>query len=201
MAPATYPDFYHDSLTSDSIRLLRLLPSNDENTPIKCELFHYPLHDKGTRTQPYEALSYVWGSPAETQPIFIRAQNSQNEQIVHITVNLHEALLRLRTHYLDRILWVDAVCINQENTQEKEQQIQLMAKTYGLANRVVVWLGESADDSDQALRELRHAGGHSPENISDSESLHHALITLLDRPWFRRIWVTSWLPCDYLKTH
>jgi hypothetical protein len=52
---------------------------------------------------------------------------------------------------------VDAVCINQTNGTEKEQQILLMAKIYGQANRVIVWLGEAAHNSDQALEDIRVA--------------------------------------------
>jgi hypothetical protein len=75
-----------------------------------------------------------------------------------VTVNLHEALSHLRDRSIERIIWVDAVCINQNDGEEKGQQIQLMAKIYGQASRVLVWLGEAADNSDQALEEIRLAG-------------------------------------------
>jgi hypothetical protein len=83
-------------------------------------------------------------------------------------------------------MWVDAVCIDQENDQEKEHQIQLMAKIYGQASRVIVWLGEAADDSDQAVRV---AGGKKPTNSLNNKTIQHAVLALLQRPWFRRIWV------------
>ena len=166
----------------DSIRLLRLIPNKDETAAIKCKLFNYSLgQDKGPHL--YEALSYVWGNSNETVSISI------DGHALPITQSLHAALLRLRDRSFERIIWVDAICINQENEQEKEQQIQFMEKIYGQANRVVVWLGEAADDSDRALEEIRTAGGKKSPNSSNNETIQQAVLALLQRPWFRRIWV------------
>jgi hypothetical protein len=127
----------------------------------------------GKTNHPYDALSYVWGKPDETRPIVV------DEHVLHVTVNLHDALSHLRYRSIERIIWVDAVCINQNDTKEKEQQIQFMAKIYGQANRVVVWLGRAANCSDQALEEIRINKG----------MVQQAVLALLRRPWFRRIWV------------
>jgi heterokaryon incompatibility protein (HET) len=66
-----------------------------------------------------------------------------------------------------------------------------MAKIYGQANCVVAWLGKAADDSDRALEEIRVAGGKKATDFSNNETIHdqQAVFTLLQRPWFRRIWV------------
>jgi hypothetical protein len=66
-----------------------------------------------------------------------------------------------------------------------------MAKIYGRANRVVVWLGEAADDSDLAFEEIRVAGGKKSKSTNplDCGSIQQAVLALLQRPWFRRIWV------------
>jgi hypothetical protein len=168
----------------DSIRLLRLMPHEDETADIQCELFEYsPQNSCGNHL--YEALSYVWGNPDETLPIFI------HEHGFNVTVNLRAALLRLRNHSIERILWVDAICIDQANWEEKGHQIQSMAKIYGQANRVVVWLGEAADDSDLAFEEIRVAGGKKSKSTNplDCGSIQQAVLALLQRPWFRRIWV------------
>ena len=61
-----------------------------------------------------------------------------------VTASLHAALLRLRNRSIERIIWVDAVCINQQDLKEREQQVHSMAKIYGKAKRVIVWLGEAA---------------------------------------------------------
>jgi hypothetical protein len=179
--------YHYSPLSSvhDSIRLLRLKPHEDETADIQCELFEYSQGNSCKETHPYDALSYVWGNPDEKLPIFIHGHSFD------VTVNLRAALSHLRNHSLERILWVDAICIRQEDEEEKEKQIQSMAKIYGQANRVVVWLGEAADDSDLALEEIRirAAGDNKSKNSLDSGRTQQAVLALLQRPWFRRIWV------------
>ncbi|KAK6613565.1 het domain protein [Botrytis cinerea] len=106
----------------------------------------------------YEALSYVWGS-FDDPPHFIYI----NGNSLSITANLHAALRRLRNHNLERVIWVDALCINQQDDQEKGLQIQLMARIYGQANRVIVYFGEAADDSDMAFESIRAAADDENE--------------------------------------
>jgi len=164
---------------NDNIRLLRLLPNKNRTAIIECQLFNYSLEpDKCTHL--YEALSYVWGDPNETLPIFV------DGHVLHITVSLHAALLRLRDHSLERIIWIDALCIDQANEKEKEHQIQSMARIYGQANRVIVWLGEEKDNSDQALEIIRSAAEDGSTNVLDNSEVVPALF---QRPWFKRIWV------------
>jgi hypothetical protein len=171
------------------IRLLRLMPHKDGTAPVQCQLFDYSLQESGKRTHPYDALSYVWGGSDKLQSISVGEHGLQYD--LPVTEKLHEALSRLRYRSIERIIWVDAVCINQENEQEKGQQIQFMAKIYAQANRVVVWLGEAADNSDRAIEEIRVAGGKESTNSSNNEMIQQAIIALLDRPWFRRIWVSE----------
>jgi 6-pyruvoyl-tetrahydropterin synthase len=135
------------------------------------------------RTHLYEALSYVWGNPEKKPRIFMHGHSFE------VTVNLRTALLRLRNHSTERVLWVNAICIDQANQKEKEHQIQSMAKIYSQANCVIVWLGEAADDSDQALEEIRITGGKISTHSSKKEVIEKAVLALLQRPWFRRIWV------------
>jgi hypothetical protein len=168
----------------DKIRLLRLLPHEDEDAPLQCQLFNYTLQDSGRRMHPYDALSYVWGDSAIPKSISI------DKHKLPVTVNLHGALSRLRYRSIERVLWVDAVCVNQNNASEKEQQIRSMAKIYALASRVVVWLGDAAEDSDQALEEIRLVGGlKKSSNSSSPKMASQAVLALLRRRWFRRIWV------------
>jgi hypothetical protein len=169
----------------DSIRLIRLMPHKDETAPIRCELFEYSLQESRKGTHLYEALSYVWGSPETPKSISVNKHN------LPVTANFHGALSRLRDRSFERIIWVDFVCINQEDEKEKERQIQSMAKIYGQANRVIVYLGEAADDSDQSLEDIRVAAEDESPTSSKSEKSQKAILKLLEQPWFRRIWV-SW---------
>ena len=173
----------------DSIRLIRLMPNKDDSAEIQIELFECPLQiSRGNHL--YEALSYVWGNPDEKLPIFIYGCRFD------VTVNLHVALLHLRNHFVERILWVDAICIDQKNLEEKKYQVQSMAKIYCQASRVVVWLGEAADGSDLALEEMRLAGGRISTHPSNEEAVEKSVLALLQRPWFRRIWVREQISDD-----
>jgi heterokaryon incompatibility protein (HET) len=179
---ASIPYHYPSLSPGDgSIRLLRLMPNRDETAVIECQLFNYTL-ELGKGTHLYEALSYVWGNLDETVPILI------GKHCFKVTKNLHAALLRLRNHSIERIVWIDAVCINQADDQEKSHQIQYMAKIYDQASRVIVWLGEGTDDSDQAFKDIHNAAG---DEVTDSleETNQEAILKVLERPWFRRIWV------------
>jgi hypothetical protein len=173
------------SLGPDSIRLLRLMPHENEKADIECELFEYSLKDSGKRNHLYEALSYAWGGSDKPLFIFIK------EHKLPVTVNLHTALSRLRDRSLTRIIWVDAVSIDQENLKERGDQVQFMAKIYSKANRVIVWLGEMADNSDNALEGIRVAAQQESTNSLNDKTLQQAILALLQRPWFRRIWVSE----------
>ncbi|KAF7620667.1 hypothetical protein AFLA_005969 [Aspergillus flavus NRRL3357] len=171
----------------ETIRMLRLLPSEDNTAQIQCQLVNYTLPTPGTEDYPYEALSYVWGSENTPQYIIIDGQT------LSVTENLYTALLYLRERQLERLLWIDAICINQGDEDEKAQQIQFMPMIYGQASQVIVWLGETADQSDKALETIRLAADDEPSEDKPTdiqqEMNHTAIVRLLERPWFRRIWV------------
>lgn len=170
------------SSADNSIRLLRLMPNGDQNAEIQCELFQYSLQDS-CEVHLYEALSYVWGDPSKKSPVFIHGHRFD------ATVNLHAALSRLRNHSLERTLWIDAICIDQQNTAEKEHQIRFMAMIYVRAYRVVVWLGEASEGSDFVFGEMRRAEGKISASGEKASKIDSAGVALLKRPWFQRIWV------------
>lgn len=180
--------YYYSSLLpgADNIRLLRLLPranESTESTGLQCELFEYSLQDQGKRTHLYEALSYTWGGEEKPCSITIK------EQKLDITTNLYAALLRLRDRSLERIIWIDAICINQKNLEEQGQQVQLMAMIYSKAHRVLVWLGETADDVEGALESIQGAANEESTEYLNKNVNQKLISKLLLRPWFQRIWV------------
>jgi hypothetical protein len=175
---------------SDSIRLLRLLPSEDEAAPLHCELCNYSLLRPTLRTHIYEALSYVWGDPNQTLPIRVGKNQFQ------VTLNLHAALSRLRDHSFERIIWVDAICIDQSNNEERRQQVQLMAKIYSNAYCVIVWLGEQVVEVEGAFEIIRRAADNELAKELKEELNREAVINLLRNPWFQRIWVRKFF-LDY----
>ncbi|KAK3290286.1 ankyrin repeat-containing domain protein [Chaetomium fimeti] len=172
-----------------NIRLLRLMPHQNREAPLQCQLFEYPLRKARRGVHLYETLSYVWGSEENLKHVYIRS-GDKNQRLL-VTPNLHAALSHLRDELLERILWIDAICINQKDKVEKGLQVQFMAEIYANANRVIVWLGEAASDSDQAFEALRQAAREGSTQHYIDEPTEQAIFTLLERPWFRRIWVVQ----------
>jgi hypothetical protein len=112
------------------IRLLELYPGHT-NDDIDCTLHQTKLED----APKYEAISYAWGDPANKLNMLC------DGKILLVTPNLKNALHRLRLKDESRILWADAICINQNDVVEKGSQVKLMTRIYGNATRVCIWLG------------------------------------------------------------
>lgn len=178
MVPFNYSEL---QLGPNTTRLVRLLPSEKDDTPIRCELITYILPESTGRKHLYEALSYVWGSQCETHTITVNGCD------LHVTRNLYTALVHLRDNQLERILWIDAICINQEDDDEKSEQIPLMRSIYAQADRVVVWLGEAMRDGDDALKIIQRLAGES--SLWRQGSFDPCCLRLLRRDWFQRTWV------------
>ncbi|KAF2184043.1 hypothetical protein K469DRAFT_739522 [Zopfia rhizophila CBS 207.26] len=140
---------------ADSIRLLRLLPNDDENAMIECQLFDYFLPNSDTGTHLYEALSYVWGSPHKNH-----------------SITLDNSLSRLRNRYIKRVVWIDAICINQEDLKERGYQIQCMARIFGKA---------------ESFEEIGLAADNNLATPSNTTELRNNVLRLVKRPWFRHI--------------
>ncbi|CAH0050705.1 unnamed protein product [Clonostachys solani] len=132
MAEMREQALYGDLDTSvPEIRLLALLPSPQPNAPLVGQLQVVSLHSP----PPYESLSYAWGAPEFTEPIVI------NEQTRFVTPNLDSALRALRHEEIPRLLWIDAICINQRSPQERGHQVTLMRTIYSQCERDLLWLG------------------------------------------------------------
>ncbi|KAM0541752.1 hypothetical protein ACHAPJ_013109 [Fusarium lateritium] len=124
-----------------STRLFILLPAEFEDS-IEGNLLAVNLDD----SPHYEALSYVWGDAGHALTVTIAGQ------LVVVTDNLHAALRRLRYRDRERVLWVDALCINQSDVKEKGQQIDLMGRIYKGSLQCLVWLGEISTGNHERLR-------------------------------------------------
>ena len=116
--PLAYPD---------SIGLLKLNPGESFD-PIVCVLRSARLDESPS----YEAISYVWGDHN------IKRRITCSFQRLDITVKLHDILRRLRDPEKPRMLWADAVCINQTDLDERGQQVGIMGSIYAQATRVMI---------------------------------------------------------------
>lgn len=124
--PPTMSQGIYRSLSDGQIRLIRLLPGRSDEE-IKCRLETYylgtPIDPGKLGCPPYETLSYVWGDPSDTRKILV------DKEYVAITKNLFNALRVLRKVNGHRMIWADALCIDQANGREKAKQVAFMGKS------------------------------------------------------------------------
>ena len=129
-----------------SFRLLQLLPSSSLSTTLECTLLEVALEESLIPgSGDYEAVSYVWGPSQD------RVDMNCDGEMISVTRNCDEVLRSLRGARTSRLLWIDAICINQNNIAERNQQVQIMGLIYRCARRVLVWLGSGTPSSDSAL--------------------------------------------------
>ncbi|OAL48315.1 HET-domain-containing protein [Pyrenochaeta sp. DS3sAY3a] len=114
---------------------------NPKLDTLSCHIFWTPLY----AAEPFKALSYTWGTGGFTQPIHV------NGKELFITESLESALRHLRHPSEPVTLWIDQICIDQKNYQEKTEQVGSMGHIYSAAEEVLVWLGPAADDSDKFM--------------------------------------------------
>lgn len=159
--------------------------------PISGELVHAYLDAKPAPE--YEAVSYVWGDPAsEKSNILIDGHR------ISILPNLASALLHLRLPDKPRRLWIDSLCINQNDVHERNIQVAAMRNIFTSASNVVIWLGPSTPNSALGLQILSYLA----DTAADLENrplwatrspklLQDGLRDIMAREWFWRIWVVQ----------
>jgi Heterokaryon incompatibility protein (HET) len=167
------------------IRFIVLHPGHF-SSPIEVNVLHMPL----PHNLPFEALSYTWGDHSTLRKIAVRGRK---RCFLHITENLESALQHLRYPDKKRLLWIDALCINQGDRDERSSQVMRMGEIYSRARNVCIWLGEATDRSDEALDfvyQVSHLG-KLDKLIKDPGVVNEwrALAALMRRPWFSRRWV------------
>ncbi|KEY70831.1 hypothetical protein S7711_08531 [Stachybotrys chartarum IBT 7711] len=152
------------NVDNPSIRLFVLLPDSNQDSPLQGRLQTVSL----VSPPAYEALSYAWGHPENTQPVSI------NGQTVLVTPNLATALRHLRLDNEPRVLWIDALSINQASLTERAHQVTLMAQIYSQCVRDILWLGPVADSENRGRsfqEETLVKGLEMIKNIADRNLL------------------------------
>jgi hypothetical protein len=203
-------------LDIDEIRILELKRGNFED-PLNGSLvvanidFAYPVVNRFKRAtnhaislseiKPvwYTALSYTWGAP-----IFDAQFRFANDTFINITSSLASALKHLRSHTDSIFLWIDQICINQNDVLEKQKQIPLMGLIYSHATNTVIWLGDEGGDDPQLafdiLQEVhaKLAWFDGEIKSDDFERLRLPALAapewaevnrISSRSWFERLWV------------
>ncbi|KAI0914902.1 heterokaryon incompatibility protein-domain-containing protein [Ustulina deusta] len=196
--------------SSDEIRLLTLDPGLDDDE-ISCTLNHYNL----TNNPKYEALSYTWGDTTNEGRITVDGRPFV------VSANLETALRYLRYPVPSsvpgteipppnnepcgkRTIWIDAICVDQENSKERSQQIRKMDKIFGSALKVLAWLGSARDESDSAMDFVKRiANGLGLFGVDGEplipENTWIALQKLWARPYWERVWIIQELAAAMAK--
>ncbi|KAI1758563.1 HET-domain-containing protein [Hypoxylon sp. FL1150] len=186
------------------IRLVTIRPGTWSDI-IACEVHVASMDDSPS----YEALSYVWGDANKRRPISVDGQHFE------VAENLYLALRRLRRAASPRVMWIDAICINQKDDKEKSTQVGMMGRIYSNCQKAVLWLGEDPKSlrfprlsspprsltARRAFKMLRILG--QDKHINELPCFvakkghpcfrHHfeCLATLTHLPWWTRIWVVQ----------
>lgn len=149
--------FHHRRLSSPrSIRLLTLFPSLEFQANLEIALTEVGLDSISKNKNSYEAVSYCWGLRFGTEPILC------DDKLLLVTPNCESALRHLRLKDKTRTLWVDAVCIDQENgtssVTERNAQVTLMGDIYRKAARTLCWFGKGHDFTGELMAHLERIG-------------------------------------------
>lgn len=175
------PTDIHDAYTqaplpldSQAFRLVELQPCGPTDF-IKCRLRSYPLH----KSPPYIALSYRWGRNKRHDDIEL------NGMLFPVGRSLWTFLNRMRLRGQFGLFWIDAICIQQSSTDERNHQVQAMGHIYRNAESVSVWLGETnkGSQSDTAMRLMaKYCRFRSPEQVG-------LLSAFCENEYWTRIWI------------
>ena len=151
----------------------------------------------------YRAISYVWGDLTAVSQI--TCTDGGYLELTSSAVDILNAMVdNPDTDYL----WIDQICINQEDIEEKANQVRMMGDIFASANGVLAWLGPRTEDSDKAIRfidilccafrELEtHKVAVTTDSLCQMSDCEHpspmwtALRNLLKRPWFERLWIVQ----------
>ncbi|KAI1447756.1 heterokaryon incompatibility protein-domain-containing protein [Annulohypoxylon stygium] len=189
-----------NTLHDDEIRVLQILP-DDVTALIKCELRVASL----STISEYETVSYVWGDFTDLVDIELDGRK------VGVTKNLHVLLHRLRRKSETRSVWIDQLCINQKDNEERSIQVRLMRQIYSTCSRGLIWFGElhenvTLEDAAIVVDFFTYIGallrtgseeGHPQAKFASSEALSKRFLTALrsisyyECPWWLRIWTVQ----------
>jgi hypothetical protein len=178
---------YSNLKDTDEIRLLYLEPKTIGEI-INCALKHARL----SSLPKYEALSYMWGPKDVRTEHSISIDNSN----FYVRENLWLALKHLRLETEIRVLWIDAICINQHETQERNHQVSQMGIVFKQAAMVIIWLGDADDASTLAFRFISPSEGYAYIIQTDDPAMslegNHKLKvieTIFLKDYWRRLWI------------
>ncbi|OCK83360.1 hypothetical protein K432DRAFT_390491 [Lepidopterella palustris CBS 459.81] len=178
----------YDALDAGEFRIFELHPSTQPEEPLVGSLHHVDLHEPRSITA-FEALSYAWGTFEGMKPVYI------DGRIHRIRNALHDALSAIRLTGTSLYLFVDAICINMHDLDELSTQVTLIKDIFQEADNVIIWLGESQEDTPAVFKSLdRLNATHDLDYFLRSDEASTAILgagNLLSRQWFTRVWTVQ----------
>ncbi|KAK8214007.1 heterokaryon incompatibility protein-domain-containing protein [Phyllosticta capitalensis] len=169
------------------IRVLHVHKAVSYDDPIEATIKVRDLHHKPL----YNAMSYTWGSEGSLSEIRLAVNGSQQFRLFKIRRNLEDMLKWIRTKDGDAKVWIDAICIDQQDDFEKREQIGVMREIFSEAWEVWIYLGGLEPGLDMSKQEMQHllngmmAEGRQAYSQKLSRLIHH----ILQNPWFTRVWI------------
>jgi hypothetical protein len=164
----------------DGIRLVILEPSTTTEGVLQCRLVHVTFG----QMPKYEALSYTWGIKDPQNDILL------NDKTFPVRRNLRDALLQLRKLDDERVLWIDAICINQDDIPERNQQVRNMPHIYSRAQMVLVWLG-IANEFEDICRWKDEEGYEPVSSIRLNDKFGQFLSKMSSVDYWHRVWIVQ----------
>ncbi|KAI7366880.1 hypothetical protein KC354_g3817 [Hortaea werneckii] len=151
------------------IRLLTVYPATDPSeVPVKCSLSHANL---GKEPKPeYETISYTWGKSTERKTVIV------DDIPLEVPVSAERAIRRMRLRDQKRVLWIDAICVNQADTSERNHQVGIMAEIYSNTTQGLIWLGKADDSTEKALESINAACAEACAKTTDFLDLYAEII-------------------------
>jgi hypothetical protein len=211
----------YDALQDDKIRLFRMVAGDRKSKEVHLEIQQFSFNP----TIQYLAISYAWGRPSSEfpgswdSPTDLKTVHINSHEL-KVRQNLFSFLLEARqlsipgSEYVEmqsgvEWLWVDAICIDQTNIQERNTQVLKMKDIYENAMKVICWLGPSTASSDKAMRfihdlaRIHHSKGmyyydfkkpiipEAFEFMNRSQDSLNQLGLLFQRRWWSRAWIVQ----------
>jgi hypothetical protein len=164
----------------NTIRLVQI-HAGDSAANLTCDIIQAKLGE----APPYEAISYTWGSTEHLQTIPCGPEGAN----IAVTQNCESVLRRLRDPNSPRLVWIDAICIDQGNVGERNAQVAIMGQIFQNARRVIIDIGEASPNSDRALHAIVNCSEKALYAMDLGLQIRDDVGELYRRPWFDRVWV------------
>ncbi|GAW23883.1 hypothetical protein ANO14919_134600 [Xylariales sp. No.14919] len=194
----TFNKFHYEPLgAEDAVRFILLDPATCEEDPLSCSIIQY---QRSEQIVDYSAVSYAWGDPEFSRNLEVKYDGDTS--YLRITQNVDTLLRRLRAFRESHYLWIDAICLNQMDEDEKAQQVPLMGRIFGEAKMVHIWLGPEDDVTAKVFaflklvsllpeaekQEMAFLVANVMRKLGGIDVLR-GLMDLSERPWFSRRWI------------